>query len=280
MPQNWQLGLAVKLADGPAEIMQKVSSFGFTVCQVGVTDVTYYTEETLAILKAERQQYGLDIAILGTGPPGRVVYDFIEGPETIGLVAESTRDERAAAMMQGSDFAAELGIRKVHGHLGFVPEDSQDPRYKSLLPVLRDIARHCRSNGQDFLWETGPETPTTLLRTLEDTGENNVFINFDPANLLMYGKANPVDALDILGPYLGGVHIKDGHYPTGTRELGKEAVVGEGQVDFPLLLRKLRDHDYRGPLIIECELSGERQFDAIRIARRRLEEWLLELNMS
>lgn len=277
LANKWDLGLAVKLTEGPRHIIKKVDSFGFKTCQVGVTDVSYYTDDVVQTLRDECEKYGVGITMVGTGPPGRIVYDFLEGPETIGLVALDTRRERADAMMEGADWAAKLGVNKVHGHLGFLPEDCQDAKYKSLIPVLREIAQHCQKNGQMFIWETGPETPTTLLRAIEDTAESNVAINFDPANLLMYGKANPVDAMDILGPYVAGVHIKDGLYPTNASDLGKETIVGEGAVDFPKILYKLREYNYDGPLIIECEFQGDRQLEGIKQARHRVEAWMQQL---
>ena len=103
------------------------------------------------------------------------------------------------------------------------------------------------------------------MRTIHDIGYENMGVNLDPANLIMYGKGNPVDALDIFGDRIRGVHIKDGDYPTPPfRALGKERVVGEGTVNYPVFLPKLLKNGYKGDLYIEREISGEQQLADIR----------------
>ncbi|NLD45330.1 MAG: sugar phosphate isomerase/epimerase, partial [Chloroflexi bacterium] len=132
----------------------------------------------------------------------------------------------------------------------------------------------CRDRGLFLNFETGQETPTTLMRTIEDLGLDNLGINLDPANLLMYGKGNPMDAVDIYQGAVRGVHVKDGRYPTDGRHLGVETPVGEGLVDFPVLVRRLRSYGYSGAWIIEREISGPRQTEDIRRAKAFLEEIL------
>jgi len=99
-----------------------------------------------------------------------------------------------------------------------------------------------------------------------------VGVNFDAANLILYGKANPVDAVDILGPYIQGVHAKDGLYPTDTRRLGVEVPIGEGRVNFPVLIEKLKKIGYKNPLTIEREIRGEKQTADILAAKTYLEK--------
>jgi len=112
----------------------------------------------------------------------------------------------------------------------------------------------------------------TLLRTFEDVGAENFGVNFDPANLLMYGKANPIDALDILGEYVKDVHAKDGEYPKSGRQLGEEKPLGEGRVNFPVFLSKLKELNYAGSLTIEREISGPQQIIDIKRGKKYLEE--------
>jgi len=103
------------------------------------------------------------------------------------------------------------------------------------------------------------------MRTIYDIGFDNVGINFDPANIILYGKGNPVDAIDIFGDRIKGVHVKDGDYPTAPfRALGKERVVGEGTVNYPVFLPKLLESGYTGDLYIEREISGEQQIADIK----------------
>ena len=271
---NYELGLVTKLPKNAAGLIATVRGFGFGVCHLSVYNPDYLTDEARDVLLDEAKQYDVRLTAMWAGYPGRVVWDLIDGPATTGLVPLELREERTAIIKHAADLAASLGIREVITHLGFVPEDLNDYRYKSLIPVLQDIARHCKANGQDFCFETGQETPVTLLRTIEDVGMDNVGVNFDPANLLLYGKGNPVDAVALLGPWIRSVHAKDGRYPTDGRHIGEEKPVGKGQVDFPALLRQLADAGYRGAICIESDLPDDQRAAAIELGKEELEGWL------
>ena len=119
--------------------------------------------------------------------------------------------------------------------------------------------QHCKENGQHFIFETGQETPITLLRLIEDAGCDTLGINLDPANLILYGKANSADAITVFGKYVMDTHIKDGLYPTGGSALGKEVKVGEGMADIPEVVKRLRAVNYTGNYIVEREIKGEQQ---------------------
>ena len=140
-----------------------------------------------------------------------------------------------------------------------------------VVDTVRIIAEKCRENGQLFLCESGQETPITLLRLIEESGCENIGINFDTANLVLYGKANSLDALDVFGKYVKDVHIKDGEYPTNGREIGKEKQVGSGRVDFPGIIRKLKSLGYDATLTIEREIKGDEQTRDILETKRYLE---------
>lgn len=180
-------------------------------------------------------------------------------------------------MRQAADFAALLGVDNIITHVGFVPEWPLDPLYPGLVADLREIAEYGRERGLLFCFETGQETPVTLLRLIEDIGSVNLGINYDPANLILYGKGNPIDALGSLGHYIKGVHLKDGCYPTNGRELGEEQVLGRGQVNIAQFLGRLLQTGYRGPLTIERETTGQRQIEDIKQAKQYLETVMREL---
>ncbi len=110
----------------------------------------------------------------------------------------------------------------------------------------------------------------TLLRMIQDIGGDNVGINLDPANLLMYGKGNPIDAVDVFGEYVRGMHAKDGEYPTDGANLGREKPLGEGRVNFPVLLPKLKEKGFRGAVTIEREIAGPQQIADIKHAMKLL----------
>jgi sugar phosphate isomerase/epimerase len=275
MPRHrHRLGLVTKLHEDATGQIAAVRGFGLDTCHLSVYRPDYLTEANRAIILAEAKQHDVEITAMWAGYPGKVVWDLIDGPVTTGLVPVEVREERAAIIKRSADVAASMGIHEIITHLGFVPEDLHDERYKSLIPVIRDIAAHLKKNGQVFCFETGQETPVTLLRTIEDVAMDNVGVNFDPANLLLYGKGNPVDALPLLGPHIRSVHAKDGFYPKDGRHLGEERPVGKGAVDFPRFLDGLAAIGYRGPLCIECDLPEEQRPAAIAEGKRALEAWL------
>ena len=129
-----------------------------------------------------------------------------------------------------------------------------------------------KKNDQYFLFETGQETPVTLLRAINDIGTGNLGINLDTGNLILYGKANPLDALDVFGKYVMDLHVKDGHYPTDGWKLGREVAVGEGKADFPRIIARLKELGYDGALTIEREISGDQQIQDILRAKELLEK--------
>ena len=271
---DYEIGIVTKLPKVAEGTIARVREMGFGVCHLSVYDPASYTEATRDLILRECAEHDVRITALWAGYPGHVVWDLIEGPVTTGLVPPALRAERVALMKHAADFAASIGVSEVITHLGFVPEDLNDPLYRSLIPALQDIADHCRGNGQDFCFETGQETPVTLLRTIEDVGRENVGVNFDPANLILYGKGNPIDALPLLGPWIRSVHAKDGLYPRDGRTVGEEKPVGDGQVDFDRFLPALRATGYSRPICIECDLPEVDRADAIALGRGRLEQWL------
>jgi L-ribulose-5-phosphate 3-epimerase len=202
-------------------------------------------------------------AVMTLGP-GKMVWDFYHGPATIGLVPPGTRAARVDALKRASDLAKTCGIGAVHTHCGFIPEDPNEPLYTGAVGAIREVASHCKANGQAFLMETGQESPVTLLRAIRDTGLDNIGANLDTANLILYGKGEPVGALDVIGRYVRGTHAKDGLYPTDPAKLGEEVAIGKGRVDFPTVIRKLHELHYSGPITIEREISGARQEEDIR----------------
>ncbi|MFH0796456.1 MAG: sugar phosphate isomerase/epimerase family protein [Candidatus Omnitrophota bacterium] len=261
-----KLGVITSLAEG-VKGLEKVKNLGLETCQLAGWDPGLYTEENARLVKETTKKLGVEITLLWAGWPGPAIWNFVEGPITLGLVPPEYRAMRIDALKKGSDFAKMIGVVNVATHAGFIPESPNDPLYPGLVVALRDVASHCENNGQNFCFETGQETPVTLLRVFTDIGLSNLGINLDPANLLLYGKANPVDALDVIGKFVRGVHAKDGEYPTDGYNLGKEKPLGEGRVDFPRLVPKLKGFGYRGALTIEREISGEQQIKDILKAR-------------
>lgn len=268
---SMKLGVLVALEEGPEEALKKVRDLEFDTCQVACWREDLLSENVASRLRAAADAAQVEITTIWTGMPGRYVWDFISGPYTIGLVPEWRREMRLRVLKMGSDFARVCGVPSITTHVGYIPEFPSDPVYLGLVQALKEIALYCGANEQSFWFETGQETPVTLLRTIEDVGTGNLGINLDPANLLMYGKANPVDSLDVFGQYVRGVHAKDGEYPVDGRKLGAEKPLGEGRVDFPVLLAKLHALGFDGALTIEREIGGPQQIADIRRGKRYLE---------
>jgi len=263
-----RLGLIIHIGNDPDAAMAKVKDLGLPTAQVFVSEFMPGLEQRL---RQALDKHGIEATALVVGGPGKEVWNFYQGPLTIGLVPRETRSARIAHIKKASDFARQCGISAVQTHCGFIPENPNDPIYKETVEAAREVATYCKRNGQMFRYETGQETPITLVRTIRDVGTDNQAVNFDLANLILYGKANPVDAVELLGPYVQGIHAKDGLWPTNPRELGKEVPIGKGKVDFPRIIARLKELNYRGAVTIEREISGPKQIEDVRAAKTYLE---------
>lgn len=265
MSAKLEIGVMLSTRPSAEEAMKKVADFGLKACQVHWSAANGTLDEAKELRDAA-DKYGIEIATLWAMPNGRMVWNFVEGPTTIGIVPPASRSERVLQLQNAARIAAEIGVPSITTHLGFIPEFPGDEDYFGTVQAIKSIANVCLDGGIEFWFETGQETPVTMLRTIEDVGTGNLGVNLDPANLLMYGKANPVDALDVFGKYVKGCHAKDGEYPVNGTNLGCEKPMGEGRVNFPLLVPKLKEVGFTGVLAIEREISGPRQIDDINRA--------------
>jgi len=262
--------------DTPQGLIAGVNKLGFPTCEIACWDIDWYTEENADKLQLACEELHVEITAIWAGLPGKYVWDFIEGPDTIGLVPPQTREIRLDALKRTSDFSLKVGVPNISTHVGFIPVSPSDPNYPGLINGLKEITEYCGKNGQNFLMETGQETPFTLLRTIDDVGLENLGVCFDGANLLAYGTANPRDALDALGVYVRAVHAKDGEYPTSGRNFGSEKPLGQGRVNLPAILAKLAELGYDGAITIEREVEENWEKD-VKEGKIFLEDILKEL---
>ena len=239
--------------------LEKLKKYGFECCQPVIWKMNCYTDEKAEEIRAAAEQTGIEISTLWSGWSGPVEWNFTAGPMTLGLVPPAYRMKRAEELIVAAEFAAKIGVSRVATHAGFLPENLNDPEYLGVIAILRYIAGAYKKLGINFLFETGQETPITLLRVIEDIGMDNVGINMDTANLILYGKGNSADAISVFGKYVMDTHIKDGFYPTNGKQLGKEIKVGEGVANIPEVIKRLKAVGYQGNYIIEREISGEQQ---------------------
>lgn len=251
---------------------------GFTSCQLLLwPHYDDLTDERAVEIRNAAAEFGVEITHFWCGWPGYHKWDNYSGYINLGIVPPSTRALRVATLIRGSDFAKILGVKNMITHAGFIPESPLDPNYLPVIEVLVTIVKKCRENGQCFLFETGQETPITLRRAIADVevfaGKGNVGVNLDPANLLCYGKGNPVDALEVLGDYIMGIHAKDALVCTDFRgSTDFEVPIGQGKVNFPVFLPKLKALGYDGEITIEREITGEQQLKDILAGRKIIEE--------
>jgi sugar phosphate isomerase/epimerase len=260
------------------ESIRRVYEMGFTNCFFSID--RYLNHFTSALAKdfcGWLEKYKLTATAVEVVEPQPLIWDFLRGPMTIGLVPRATRTARIDALKQASDFAALLNVNQVQTHCGFIPENPDDPLYDETVKAIQEVAVHCKANGQYFLMETGQETPTTTSRALRDAGMLNLGVGLDTANVILYGKANPVDAAEILGPYIRAVHAKDGLWPTNPSQLGREVLIGTGKVDFKKVFTILKNNGYTGTITIERETSGPQQIEDVKREKHYLEGVLKEV---
>ena len=245
---------------------------GFEACQL-IYKPEEYTDEAARTVKEKAEYYGIDISAQFAGFRDAEIawYDTRYLASTLGIGVPAYRLERMKYLRSAISFASKAGIPDVVIHAGYLPIDLMSREYADMMVAVEAAAKCCKDNGVNLLLETGTEVPIILKALIEDIGRDNIFINFDPANILMYGFGNPVDALTVFGKYVRNMHGKDGCLPTDPRHFGEEKAVGQGMVDFPAIFKKFREIGYDRYCIIEREISGEQQAKDILSAKKYLE---------
>ena len=253
------VGLIIQPANGAEAAISRVHDLGMSNCFFSLDGyLGKFSKAFAQELSGLLEKYNVVPTAAEVGRPEPLIWDFLHGPSTIGLVPRATRAARIDALKQTSDFAALLDIPSVQTHCGFIPEDPANPLYDETVLAIRQVAQHCAANGQHFLMETGQETPTTMARAIKDVDQPNLAVGLDTANLILYGKANPVDAVDIIGPHVRSIHAKDGKWPTDPMKLGEEVLIGTGLVDFEKVFTKLHRLGYTGAVTIERESTSKK----------------------
>lgn len=245
---------------------------GFDNCQMISWTPKLWTDENAEILKGILKENNITVSAFWCGWEGPRIWNPYDGPLTLGLVPAEYRQMRVKNLCDGADFAKKLGVNHIATHMGFIPENPNDPQFKPFCIAVRTVADHLKKNEQFLLFETGQETPTAMLRCFEEVGTDNLGVNYDTGNLISYGKANPVDALDTIGKRVMGVHAKDAIYPSTGKRNGGEVPMGTGKVDFEAVLSGLYSLGYDGYVTIEREIEGEQQIKDIRKSKTYLQE--------
>jgi sugar phosphate isomerase/epimerase len=271
----WPIGVFASIDAGLGVKLEVAKELGIPTIQLHAPHKLSRTPENAEKFLAKLEQLGISLTCVFGGFEGESYADIPTVERTVGLVPAETRAERLQEMMEISDFAKQLGCSAVGLHLGFIPHDSKDPSYIDIVGVTRQLCEHASRNGQTVHLETGQETAEALLQFISDASCPNLGINFDPANMILYGTGEPIEALRKVGKHVRSVHCKDATWSSEPGESwGCEVPLGEGQVDIHAYLSTLQDIGYRGPLTIEREIPQEpdRQKSEIAHAQRLLEK--------
>jgi len=239
--------------------LEQIRVLGVRCGQLGLEGDVDLNPALAAHWKSALDQAQFTLATVFAAYNGESYSDIPTVQRTVGFIPRETRADREQRTLEVSDFAAAIGVTSIACHIGFVPEDMNDPDYIAVRDVVRRIADHAAKHSQTFALETGQEPAHVLQRFLTDVGRPNVGINFDPANMILYGTGDPVEALDVLGPNVLSVHLKDGDWPPKDKpgNLGKERPLGQGSVGIPRFIDKLKAIGFRGPLNIEREAENQ-----------------------
>ncbi|MEJ7606214.1 MAG: sugar phosphate isomerase/epimerase family protein [Bryobacteraceae bacterium] len=182
---------------------------------------------------------------------------------TVGFMPEGTRAVRVERARHVIEAGAEMGVAIFACHLGHIPEDITDPAYEAVAGVARQLCDHAAPHKMTFALETGQETAPAMMEFLDTVDRANLAINFDPANMIMYGTSDPMPALELMASRVISVHCKDGNWPPDNKPggLGSETPLGEGAVGMEKFIAKLIQVGYRGPLTIEREVALDQDMD-------------------
>lgn len=273
--EKWPIGVFASVDAGLGVKLEVARELGVPTIQLHAPHRDSRTQAHADAFLKKIGSFGIQLTAVFGGFTGESYADIPTVSKTVGLVPPETRAARTKEMKEIADFANVLGCKVVALHIGFVPHDPQDPLYQQVIGVARDICDHCAKHSQALHLETGQESADDLLRFIQDVQRPNLFINFDPANMILYGTGEPIAALKKVGKYVRSVHCKDGKWAKNPgQEWGQEVPLGEGDVGMENYLRTLAEIGYTGPLTIEREIpqEPERQKAEIGHAIRLLTE--------
>lgn len=254
--------------------LAEIKGLGVRCGQLGIAGGTDIDDTFIKDWKAALTDQQFTLVTVFCAYNGESYTDIPTVQRTVGFIPRGTRGEREGRTLQVSDAAAQFGVGSIATHIGFVPEDQSDSDYVAVRDIVRRICDHAAKNNQTFALETGQEPAPVLLRFFKDVDRPNLRINFDPANMILYGTGDPIEALHVLAPHVASVHCKDGDWPPKdvSGALGSERPLGKGSVGIDRFVATLRGIGYKGILSIEREAENQEE----RIADIRMAVGLLK----
>jgi sugar phosphate isomerase/epimerase len=268
MDMKWPIGVFASIDAGLGVRLEVARELGVRTIHLHTPHADSRTPQRAAEFNNRLADLGITTTCVFAGFEGESYADIPTVKRTVGLVPRETRATRTAELKAIADFANLLNVQAVGVHLGFVPHDSADSDYAAIVALTRDVCAHCARNHQALHLETGQEPVDVLIRFLDDVGQDNLFVNFDPANMILYGAGEPLPALEELGHRVHSVHCKDATWSDRPGETwGQEVPLGEGAVDFKAFLETLNRIEYDGPLTIEREIPQEPDRQKAEIGR-------------
>jgi sugar phosphate isomerase/epimerase len=259
---KWAIGVFASIDAGLGVHLEVAQELGVPTVQIHGPHKANRTPAAAQNFLKKCERAGISVTAVFGGFDGESYADIPTTARTVGLVPESTRAARLQEMKEIADFAKVLGCGTVALHIGFVPPDRKSPGYRSLLDTTRNLLDHLAKNSQQLNLETGQESADHLLEFMGDVERDNLYINFDPANMILYGTGNPIEALEKVGRYVRSVHCKDAKWAAPGdhgKKWGSEVPLGEGDVGMETYLRTLQRLGYEGPLTIEREIAHDPQ---------------------
>ena len=251
--------------DGPQQLARQLHDTGIHRVQLALDPL----RENPAVWDSTADLFRQQQITIVSGMFGTIGEDY-STMETIrrtgGVVPDATWEQNQQNIRVVADIAARLEIKLVTFHAGFLPHDVRDPGFAKLLQRLRLVADIFAAKQIELGFETGQETAPDLKRFLQQLDRKNMGVNFDPANMILYDKGDPIEALRALGPWLKQCHIKDAKRTRTPGTWGEEVPVGTGEVDWPAFFQQLQQLQFTGFCCIEREAGSQRVAD-IRTAR-------------
>lgn len=240
------------------ELKRLMDRLGIDVVQIACGDPHHASWDEGDAMPEAARAAGFRMSGTMLGFPGEDYTTPATIQKTGGFGDPATRAERLERFQWALERTKALGLSDIMLHAGFLPEPGAADR-KPFLDTLARVSQHAADKGVTVAFETGQETADLLRLTLNELKCPNLKVNFDPANMLLYDKGDPIRAVEILGPDIRSVHVKDANRPTTPGQWGEEVPLGNGQVNIRQFVRTLKKVGYRGPLCIEREVGNQEQ---------------------